>query len=68
MNAQDEAKARESLKFIERDITRIDERIALEEDRAQRAQSAVRKLTLVRDALLNEAQVILDQLDDRTSP
>ncbi len=68
MNTQDEEKARESLRFIERDITRIDERIALEEDRARRAQSAVQKLTLVRDALLKEAQVILDRLDGRTSP
>ncbi|MBP2295502.1 hypothetical protein [Azospirillum rugosum] len=68
MNTQDEEKARESLRFIEQDITRIDERIALEEDRGRNAQSAVRKLTLVRDALLKEAQVILDRLDGRTSP
>jgi hypothetical protein len=63
MNAMNEEEARNALKCIEKDIESLDAQIAAAERTIRRAKSSIEQFAKVRDALLDEAQSILDQLD-----
>lgn len=65
MNAQEEQRARNALKCIDRDLDALDIQIAALQAR-QRSGTSLDQYIRVRDALLTEAQTILTQLDHRS--
>lgn len=65
MDEQGEQKARSALKGIERDIDVLERQIFAAEYTIERARAEIEQFTKVRNALLSEAQIILDQLDGR---
>ncbi|CAO3377117.1 hypothetical protein [Azospirillum argentinense] len=62
MNAQEEQRARDALKCIDRDLDALDIQIAALQAR-QRSGASLDQYIRVRDALLTEAQTLLTQLD-----
>lgn len=70
MNTQEEQRARDALKCIDRDLDALDIQIAALQAR-QRSGTSLDQYIRVRDALLTEAQTILIQFDNssgRLSP
>lgn len=65
MNAQEEQRARDALKCIDRDLDALDIQIAALQAR-QRSGTSLDQYIRVRDALLTEAQTILTELDHRS--
>ena len=65
MNAQEEQRARDALKCIDRDLDALDIQIAALRSR-QQSGTSLDQYIRVRDALLTEAQTILTQLDHRS--
>lgn len=64
MNAQEEQRARDALKWIDRDLDALDIQIAALQSR-DHSGDILDQYIRVRDALLSEAQMILAQLDVR---
>ncbi len=64
MNAQEEQRARDALKCIDRDLDALDIQIAAVQS-TDRSGASLNQYIRVRDALLTEAQTILTQLDTR---
>ena len=62
MNAQEEQRARDALKCIDRDLDALDIQIAAVRS-TDRSGASLNQYIRVRDALLTEAQTILTQLD-----
>ncbi|MFC5357282.1 hypothetical protein [Azospirillum himalayense] len=65
MNTQEEQRARDALKCIDRDLDALDIQIAALQARKQSGTSLDQYIR-VRDALLTEAQTILTQLNHRS--
>ncbi|MDQ2106455.1 hypothetical protein [Azospirillum isscasi] len=67
MNAQEEQRARDALKCIDRDLDALDVQIAALQTR-ERSAVSLDQYIRVRDALLTEAQTLLTQLDHQSPP